>query len=95
MKRRVLILAALLCAVYLSGALVILGIDKFYYVLAGGRKFATLPNLSTQLGIGGSYLALSICIYSTFLGINFLAASCLAIGYPPLTPHPAPPLVGR
>ena len=68
MKRRVLALAALLCAVYLSGALVVLGIDKFHYVLAGGKKFATLPNLGTQLGIGGSYLALSILHLIYFFG---------------------------
>ena len=88
MKRRGLILAALFCAVYLSSALVILGIDKFHYVLAGGKKFATLPNLSTQLGIGGSYLALSILHLLYFLrGSGFWSASCLAIDtrrYPPL-----------
>ena len=71
MKRRVLVLAALLCAVYLSGALVVLGIDKFHYVLAGGKKFSTLPNLSAQLGIGGSYLALSILHLLYFFGDYF------------------------
>lgn len=45
---------------FLSVVLLYLGIDKFYYVLAGGRKFATFPDLKTQLVIGASYLALSI-----------------------------------
>lgn len=51
---------ALLFTAYLSVALVHLGLDKFHYLLAGGNKFATFPNLSFQLGIGGSYLLLSI-----------------------------------
>jgi alpha-1,6-mannosyltransferase len=58
MKRGVLIAAALSCATYLSTALTGLGIDKFHYILAGGEKFGTFPNLTSQLGIGFSYLAL-------------------------------------
>jgi len=34
------------------------GIDKFYYVEAGGEKFATFPNALMQWGVGLSYLAL-------------------------------------
>ncbi len=45
---------------FLSVVLLYLGVDKFYYVLAGGRKFATFPDLKTQLAIGASYLLLSI-----------------------------------
>jgi len=45
---------------FLSVVLLYLGVDKFYYVLAGGRKFATFPDLRTQLAVGGSYLLLSI-----------------------------------
>lgn len=51
---------ALLLTAYLSATLLHLGLDKFHYLLAGGNKFATFPNLSFQLGIGGSYLLLSI-----------------------------------
>lgn len=53
-------LAALPCAVYLSTVLTIVGLDKFHYVLASGRKFATFPDLDSQLGIGLSYIALGI-----------------------------------
>jgi alpha-1,6-mannosyltransferase len=59
-KAGVLITAALLCATYLSIALVNLGLDKFHYLLAGGKKFATFPDLQSQLAIGGSYLVLAI-----------------------------------
>lgn len=58
MQRRVLFAVALFCSAYLSTALTYLGINKFYYILAGGEKFGTFPNLSSQLGIGLSYLAL-------------------------------------
>lgn len=47
MKRGVLIATALLCATYLSTALTSLGIDKFHYLLAGGGKFGTFPNLTS------------------------------------------------
>jgi alpha-1,6-mannosyltransferase len=50
---------ALLLATFLSVALAYLGTSKFYYLLAGGRKFPTFPNLYWQLGIGLSYLLLS------------------------------------
>lgn len=52
--------AALVCAVYLSTALVALGVDKFYFIMAGGKKFATFPNWNSQLGIGLSYLTLQV-----------------------------------
>lgn len=51
---------ALLLATYLSIALTHLGTSKFYYLLAGGRKFPTFPDLHSQLGIGLSYLLLSV-----------------------------------
>jgi alpha-1,6-mannosyltransferase len=65
-KTRVLTTIALIVTTFLSVVLLYLGIDKFYYVLAGGRKFATFPDLKTQLAIGGSYLFLSI-IYLIWL----------------------------
>ncbi len=52
--------AALLCAVYLSLTLVFLGLDKFYFIMAGGQKFATFPDWNTQLGIGLSYVTLEL-----------------------------------
>ena len=51
---------ALICAVYLSVGLVVLGLDKFYFIMAGGQKFATFPNWNSQLGIGLSYLSLQL-----------------------------------
>lgn len=59
---------ALPLALYLSGALTILGIEKFHYLLAGGRRFATFPNLASQLGISLSYLALVLLHVVWFLG---------------------------
>jgi len=52
--------AALICAVYLSVGLVVLGLDKFHYIMAGGQKFATFPNWNSQLGIGLAYLTLQL-----------------------------------
>ncbi|BAS55040.1 hypothetical protein NIES2135_56920 [Leptolyngbya boryana NIES-2135] len=72
-KTRILTAIALILTTFLSVVLLSLGIDKFYYVLAGGRKFATFPDLKTQLAIGGSYLALSI-IYLIWLA-NLLSTS--------------------
>ncbi|BAU09656.1 hypothetical protein LEP3755_01270 [Leptolyngbya sp. NIES-3755] len=60
---------------FLSVVLLYLGVDKFYYVLAGGRKFATFPDLRTQLAVGGSYLLLSI-VYLIWLA-NLLSSSWL------------------
>ncbi|MER3478660.1 MAG: hypothetical protein C4287_22090, partial [Leptolyngbya sp. ERB_1_2] len=59
-KNRVLTTIALMLTTFLGVVLLYLGVDKFYYVLAGGRKFATFPDLRTQLAVGGSYLLLSI-----------------------------------
>ncbi len=59
---------ALPLALYLSGALTILGIEKFHYVLAGGKRFATFPNLASHLGISLSYLALVLLHVVWFLG---------------------------
>jgi alpha-1,6-mannosyltransferase len=53
-------LVALPCAVYLSVVLTIIGLDKFHYVLASGRKFATFPDLDSLLGISLSYIALGV-----------------------------------
>ncbi len=66
-KARVLIATALLCATYLSIALVDLGLDKFHYILAGGKKFATFPDPVSQIAIGGSYLGLAIVYLVWFL----------------------------
>ncbi|HEY9908266.1 MAG TPA: hypothetical protein V6D18_11765 [Thermosynechococcaceae cyanobacterium] len=53
-------LTALPLAVYLSTLLTIVGLDKFHFVLASSRKFATFPDLESQLGIGLSYIALGV-----------------------------------
>jgi alpha-1,6-mannosyltransferase len=52
--------AALIFAVYLCIALAVLGVDKFYFIMAGGKKFATFPDWNSQLGIGLSYLTLEV-----------------------------------
>lgn len=75
-KTRALTSLALLLTTYLSIALVHLGVDKFYYVLAGGQKFATFPDLPSQLAIGGSYLLLSI-LYLVWL-VKLFKSSWLA-----------------
>jgi alpha-1,6-mannosyltransferase len=59
-KAGVLTASAFFCAAYLSVALVGLGIDKFDYILAGGKKFATFPDLGSQIAIGSSYVLLAI-----------------------------------
>lgn len=69
-KAGVITATALLCATYLSIALIDLGLDKFYYILAGGKKFATFPDLISQIGIGGSYLVLAVLYLVWFLGID-------------------------
>ncbi|MBW4443635.1 MAG: hypothetical protein KME10_20850 [Plectolyngbya sp. WJT66-NPBG17] len=72
-RNRALIAIALALTTFLSVVLLYLGVDKFYYILAGGRKFATFPDLRTQLAIGGSYLLLSI-VYLIWLA-NLLSSS--------------------
>jgi alpha-1,6-mannosyltransferase len=59
--------ASLVCALYLCVALTVLGLDKFHYVMAGGRKFATFPDWKAQLGIGSSYLLLNLLYLIWFL----------------------------
>lgn len=59
-KSGIFLVPALLCACYLSAQLAFLGVDKFYYLLAGGGKFATFPDWHRQLGIGVSYVALQL-----------------------------------
>ncbi len=51
---------ALPLAVYLALSLTILGFTKYFYILSGGKKFATFPNPTTALGISLTYLALVI-----------------------------------
>lgn len=47
-------------AIYLAVSMTILGLDKYHYILAGGKKFATFPNLASFLGISLAYMALVI-----------------------------------
>jgi alpha-1,6-mannosyltransferase len=51
---------ALPLAIYLTVAITRLGLDKFHYILAGGKRFATFPNESSYLGISISYLVLVV-----------------------------------
>ena len=66
-QSKVLALASVGCTLYLGMALTFLGVDKFHYVLAGGKKFATFPDWQSQLGIGLSYLALNLLYLVWFL----------------------------
>jgi alpha-1,6-mannosyltransferase len=50
--------AAIPLSLYLSYALVALGLDKYHYLLAGGRRYPTFPDLTSQFTIGFVYLAL-------------------------------------
>lgn len=59
--------AAFGCALYLGMALTLLGLDKFHYVLAEGKKFATFPNWQSQVGIGLSYLVLNLLYLLWFI----------------------------
>lgn len=68
---------ALPLAFCLSVALTLLGVEKFHYILAGGKKFATFPNLASQLGISLSYLALVLLHIIWFLGTSSSAYSYL------------------
>ncbi|PZV11113.1 MAG: hypothetical protein DCF22_15195 [Leptolyngbya sp.] len=63
--------AALPLSIYLSVALTILGLDKFHYVLAGGKRFATFPNAATHLGISLSYLFLVLLHLIWLLGTPY------------------------
>lgn len=45
-------------AIFLTLSLTILGLDKYHYILAGGKRFATFPNLESYLGISVAYLVL-------------------------------------
>ena len=66
-QSKVLAVASLVCALYLGIALTFLGLDKFHYVLAGGKKFATFSNWQSQVGIGVSYLALNLLYLVWFI----------------------------
>lgn len=59
-QARVLAAASFISALYLSIALTVLGFDKFHYVLAGGKKFATFPDWHSQLTIGLSYVVVHL-----------------------------------
>lgn len=63
--------AALPLSIYLSISLTILGLDKFHYVLAGGKRFATFPTASTHLGISLSYLFLVLFHLIWLLGTPY------------------------
>jgi len=92
-KTGVITAAALFCAAYLSVGLVFLGLDKFYFIVAGGKKFATFPNWNSQLGIGLSYLALQLLYliwllqtkrpyaFSRFINILSCTAIFLALAF--------------
>ena len=58
-------------SIYLSISLTLLGLDKFHYILAGGKKFATFPNASTHLGISLSYLILVLLHLIWLLGTPY------------------------
>jgi alpha-1,6-mannosyltransferase len=47
-------------ALYLTIEITRLGVDKFHYILAGGKRFATFPNQESYLSISLSYLMLVI-----------------------------------
>lgn len=62
---------ALPLSIYLSIALIILGLDKFHYILAGGNKFATFPNALTHWGVSLSYLTLVLLHLIWLLGTPY------------------------
>ncbi|MBF2029279.1 MAG: hypothetical protein IGS48_21380 [Oscillatoriales cyanobacterium C42_A2020_001] len=64
----VLLGIALPLAIYLCVSLTILGLDKYHYILAGGKRFATFPNFETFLGISVAYVALVVLHLIWFLG---------------------------
>jgi alpha-1,6-mannosyltransferase len=74
-KPGILFVPALICACYLSVELVVLGLDKFYYILAGGGKFATFPDLHTQIVIGLSYIVLQLIYLFWFFSTGHLYQS--------------------
>jgi alpha-1,6-mannosyltransferase len=59
---------ALPLTLYLSSGLVVLGLDKFHYILAGGKKFATFPDFPNHLGLSLTYLVLVLIHLLWFLG---------------------------
>ncbi|GEM_PF-466572 len=59
-QSKALAVVSFVCALYLGLTLTLLGLDKFHYILAGGKKFATFPDWQTQVGIGLSYLILNL-----------------------------------
>ncbi|EKQ69741.1 hypothetical protein OsccyDRAFT_2385 [Leptolyngbyaceae cyanobacterium JSC-12] len=77
----VLLGIALPLAIYLSASLTILGLDKYHYILAGGKRFATFPNFQSYLGISVAYFALVLLhlvwFLSTECSYQFLKFSSL------------------
>jgi alpha-1,6-mannosyltransferase len=59
---------ALPLAGYLAISLTILGLDKYHYILAGGKRFATFPNDPSFLGISLAYLALVLLHFYWVIG---------------------------
>lgn len=55
-------------AVYLTVSLTILGLEKYHYILAGGKKFATFPNQDSFLSISLAYLALVVLHFFWVIG---------------------------
>jgi len=55
---RVLLGVALLLAAYLAVSMTILGLDKYFYILAGGKRFATFPNFASFVTISVTYVVL-------------------------------------
>lgn len=56
----VLAAIALPFAVVLSASLAWLGFEKFQYIMAGGKKFSTFPDLESQLWVSLSYLGVQL-----------------------------------
>lgn len=50
----------------------ILGLEKYHYILAGGKKFATFPNDTSYWGISSAYLALMLLHLIGVLGSDRL-----------------------
>jgi len=59
---------ALPLAGYLAISMMILGLDKYHYILAGGKRFATFPNTQSFLSISLIYLALGLLHFFWVIG---------------------------
>lgn len=65
---RCLLLVALPLAADLVLSLTILGLDKYHYILAGGKRFATFPNQDSFLRISVAYLGLVLLHFFWVIG---------------------------